>query len=155
MKFGSIFLANSLNFKYFMLFVVQSKINHFLCIEKNVYFSSGYLFRPTRLGKDFVLTPFVYTLLENNLSIFLFYFMNIYVGNLSYKVRENDLQGVIEEYGQVESCKIIKDRETGKSKGFAFVEMADDAAATKAIEELNGAEFDGRTMVVKEARPRN
>ncbi len=80
--------------------------------------------------------------------------MNIYVGNLSYKVRENDLQGVIEEYGQVESCKIIKDRETGKSKGFAFVEMADDASATKAIEELNGAEFDGRSMVVKEARPK-
>jgi RNA recognition motif-containing protein len=86
--------------------------------------------------------------------ILLFYFMNIYVGNLSYKVRENDLQGVIEEYGQVVSCKIIKDRETGKSKGFGFVEMSDDVAAAKAIEELNGAEFDGRTMVVKEARPR-
>jgi RNA recognition motif-containing protein len=68
--------------------------------------------------------------------------------------RENDLQGVIEEYGKVDSCKIIKDRETGKSKGFAFVEMPDDADATKVIEELNGAEFDGRTMVVKEARPR-
>jgi RNA recognition motif-containing protein len=81
--------------------------------------------------------------------------MNIYVGNLSYKVRENDLQGVMEEYGQVSSCKIIKDRETGRSKGFGFVEMSDDTAATKAIEELNGAEFDGRTMVVKEARPRN
>ena len=81
--------------------------------------------------------------------------MNIYVGNLSYKVRENDLQGVFEEYGQVDSCKVVKGRDTGKSKGFAFVEMADDAAANKAIEELNGAEFDGRTMVVKEARPRN
>ncbi|MDD3077744.1 MAG: RNA-binding protein [Paludibacter sp.] len=79
--------------------------------------------------------------------------MNIYVGNLSYKVRENDLLGVMEEYGSVSSCKIIKDRETGKSKGFGFVEMADDAAQ-KAIEELNGAEFDGRTMVVKEAKPR-
>ncbi len=81
--------------------------------------------------------------------------MNIYVGNLSYNVRENDLQGVMEEYGAVDSCKIIKDRETGRSKGFGFVEMADDSAANKAIEELNGAEFDGRTMVVKEARPRN
>ncbi len=81
--------------------------------------------------------------------------MNIYVGNLSYKVRENDLQGVMEEYGQVSSCKIIKDRESGRSKGFGFVEMSDDTAATKAIEELNGAEFDGRTMVVKEARPKN
>lgn len=80
--------------------------------------------------------------------------MNIYVGNLSYKVRENDLQGVMEEYGQVDSCKIIKDRETGKSKGFGFVEMPDDAAGQKAINELNGAEFDGRTMVIKEARPK-
>lgn len=81
--------------------------------------------------------------------------MNIYVGNLSYNVRENDLQGVIEEYGVVDSCKIIKDRDTGRSKGFAFVEMSDDAAAAKVIAELNGAEFDGRTMVVKEARPRD
>ena len=81
--------------------------------------------------------------------------MNIYFGNLSYKVRENDLQGVVAEYGEPTSCKIIKDRETGKSKGFAFVEMADDAAATKMIEELNGAELDGRTLVVKEARPRD
>jgi RNA recognition motif-containing protein len=80
--------------------------------------------------------------------------MNIYVGNLSYRVRENDLQGVLEEYGVVSSCKIIKDHETNKSKGFAFVEMTDDAAAAKAIEELNGAEFDGRPMVVKEARPK-
>jgi RNA recognition motif-containing protein len=79
--------------------------------------------------------------------------MNIYVGNLSYRVRENDLQGVMAEYGQVTSCKIIKDRETNKSKGFAFVEM-DDAAGEKAIAELNGAELDGRTMVVKEARPK-
>lgn len=81
--------------------------------------------------------------------------MNIYFGNLSYKVRESDLQGVIAEYGETTSCKIIKDRETGKSKGFGFVEMADDAAASKMIEELNGAELDGRTLVVKEARPRD
>lgn len=81
--------------------------------------------------------------------------MNIYVGNLSYKVRENDLREVIEEYGQVDSCKIIQDRETRKSKGFAFVEMSDDVAAAKVISELNGAEFDGRAMVVKEATPRN
>jgi len=79
--------------------------------------------------------------------------MNIYVGNLSYRVRENDLQGVMAEYGQVVSCKIVKDRETNKSKGFGFVEM-DDAGAEKAIAELNGAELDGRTMVVKEARPK-
>ena len=81
--------------------------------------------------------------------------MNIYVGNLSYKVRENDLKEVMEEYGQVDSCKIIIDRDTRKSKGFAFVEMSDDAAAKKVISELNGAEFDGRAMVVKEASPRS
>ena len=80
--------------------------------------------------------------------------MNIYIGNLNYRVREEDLKHVMEEYGVVDSVKIIKDRETGRSKGFAFVEMPNDADATKAIEELNEAEFEGRQMVVKEARPR-
>ena len=91
--------------------------------------------------------------------------MNIYVGNLSYRVKEADLQQVMEDYGTVTSCKVIMDRETGKSKGFGFVEIADDAAGAKAIAELNeivcgvvycrnGAEYEGRTMVVKEARPR-
>jgi RNA recognition motif-containing protein len=81
--------------------------------------------------------------------------MNIYVGNLSYNIRENDLQEAIAEYGQVDSCKLIIDRETRRSKGFAFVEMSDDEAAKKVISELNGAEFDGRPMVVKEALPKN
>jgi len=121
--------------------------------EKKVYFSRDGYSTIQFLDRLF-LTSFVYTVLETNYLFIYLFFMNIYVGNLSYKVRENDLQGVIEEYGQVESCKIIKDRETGKSKGFAFVEMANDAAAAKVIEELNGAEFDGRSMVVKEARPR-
>ena len=80
--------------------------------------------------------------------------MNIYIGNLNYRVREADLQQVMEEYGAVDSVKIIKDRETGNSKGFAFVEMGNDAQAKQAIEELNGAEYEGRTMIVKEARPR-
>ena len=80
--------------------------------------------------------------------------MNIYVGNLSYRVKEADLQQVMEDYVTVTSCKVIMDRETGKSKGFGFVEIADDAAGAKAIAELNGAEYEGRTMVVKEARPR-
>ena len=80
--------------------------------------------------------------------------MNIYIGNLNYRVKEADLQQVMEDYGAVSSVKVIMDRETGRSKGFAFVEMSDDAAATKAITELNGAEYFGRTMVVKEARPR-
>lgn len=80
--------------------------------------------------------------------------MNIYIGNLNYRVREEDLKQVLEEYGAVDSVKIIKDRETGRSKGFAFAEMPDDAAAQKAIDELNQAEFEGRQMVVKEARPK-
>ena len=80
--------------------------------------------------------------------------MNIYIGNLNYRVREEDLKQVMEEYGVVDSVKIIIDRETGKSKGFAFVEMPNDAEGKKAIEELNEAEYEGRQMVVKEARPR-
>ena len=80
--------------------------------------------------------------------------MNIYIGNLNYRVREEDLKQVMEEYGVVDSVKIIIDRETGKSKGFAFVEMPNDAEGKKAIEELNQAEYEGRQMVVKEARPK-
>ena len=80
--------------------------------------------------------------------------MNIYVGNLNYKVRESDLQKVMEDYGAVTAVKFIKDRETGRSKGFAFAEMPDDMQAANTIKELNGAQYDNRTMVVKEARPR-
>ena len=79
--------------------------------------------------------------------------MNIYVGNLNYKVRESDLQKVMEDYGAVTEVKFIKDRETGRFRGIAFVEMEDAAAAAKAIEELDGAEYFGRNMGVKEARP--
>jgi RNA recognition motif-containing protein len=78
--------------------------------------------------------------------------MNIYIGNLNYRVREEDLKRVLEEYGAVDSVKIVKDRDTGRSKGFAFAEMPDDNEAKKAIEELNDAEYEGRQMVVKEAR---
>jgi len=85
---------------------------------------------------------------------FITFTMNIYVGNLNYRVKEADLQQVMEDYGTVSSVKVIMDRETGRSKGFAFIEMEDDAAASKAIAELNGAEYHGRTMVVKEARPK-
>ena len=80
--------------------------------------------------------------------------MNIYIVNLNYRVKESDLQQVMETYGTVESVKIIKDRETGKSKGYGFVEIAEEELAKEAIEKLNGSEFEGRTMVVKEARPR-
>ena len=81
--------------------------------------------------------------------------MNIYIGNLNYAVGEDQLQGAMEDFGAVNSVKIIVDRETGRSKGFGFVEMDNEEDARRAIEELNGAEFEGRTMVVKEARPRD
>ncbi|MGL4853475.1 MAG: RNA recognition motif domain-containing protein [Phocaeicola sp.] len=80
--------------------------------------------------------------------------MNMYVGNLNYRVKEGDLEQVMGEYGAVASVKVIKDRETGKSKGFAFVEMENDAEAAKAMTELNGAEFMGRQLVIKEALPK-
>ncbi|MDR2824224.1 MAG: RNA-binding protein [Prevotellaceae bacterium] len=80
--------------------------------------------------------------------------MNIYVGNLSYRLRESDLREVFEEYGQVESCRIITDRETRRSKGFAFMEMPNDEEASKAIAELNEAELEGRKLIVKESQPR-
>jgi RNA recognition motif-containing protein len=80
--------------------------------------------------------------------------MNIYVGNLSYRIREDELKSVMERYGVVDSVKLIKDRETGRSKGFAFVEMQDDEEAKKAIDELNEKELEGRNMVVKEAIPK-
>ena len=66
--------------------------------------------------------------------------MNMYVGNLSYNVKESDLRQVMEEYGVVESVKLITDRETRRSKGFAFVEMPESSEASNAIKELNGAE---------------
>ena len=81
--------------------------------------------------------------------------MNMYVGNLSYNVKESDLRQVMEEYGVVESVKLITDRETRRSKGFAFVEMPESSEASNAIKELNGAEYVGRQMVVKEALPKN
>ena len=81
--------------------------------------------------------------------------MNLYIGNLNYNVKESDLRHVMEEYGTVASVKVITDRETRRSKGFAFIEMPDDAEANNAIKQLNGAEYVGRSMVVKEALPRN
>lgn len=81
--------------------------------------------------------------------------MNMYVGNLNYRVKEGDLEQVMSAYGLVTSVKIIKDRETGKSKGFAFVEMENAEEAAQAMKELNGSEFMGRQMVIKEALPRN
>src|SRR5689334_25393502 len=77
----------------------------------------------------------------------------IYVGNLSYQTTEADLSDLFEQVGQVESVNIITDRDTGRSKGFGFVEMAADEAE-KAIAQFNGTELNGRTLTVNEARPR-
>ncbi len=80
--------------------------------------------------------------------------MKIYVGNLSYEVTEEDLRLASEEFGQVESVTIIKDKYSGQSKGFGFVEMASKTEAQAAIDGLNGKELKGRALNVNEARPR-
>lgn len=79
--------------------------------------------------------------------------MKIYVGNLNYRSGEEEIQALFGEYGQVQEVAVIKDRETGRPRGFAFVTM-DDEGGSKAIEALNGQEFDGRNLNVNEARPR-
>ena len=80
--------------------------------------------------------------------------MNIFVGNLPFSATSGDLETLFGEYGAIDSAAVINDRETGRSRGFGFVEMPDNAEATKAIEELNGYELDGRPLTVNEARPR-
>lgn len=80
--------------------------------------------------------------------------MNIYVSNLSFNVQDEDLKGFFTPYGEVTSAKIISDKFTGKSRGFGFVEMADDEAAKKAIAELDNGMVDGRNIKVMEAKPR-
>ena len=77
----------------------------------------------------------------------------LYVGNLSYQTTEADLTNMFEPYGTVASARIITDRDTGRSKGFAFVEINEDEAAEKAIAALNGREFAGRALTVNEAKP--
>ena len=80
--------------------------------------------------------------------------MNIYVGNLSYEVDENDLTEVFESYGTVNSSRVITDKYSGRSKGFGFVTMENQDEANLAIKELNGAVYEQRDMVVNEAKPR-
>ncbi len=80
--------------------------------------------------------------------------MNIYVGNIPYRLSEEDLKNIFEEYGTVESVKIITDKFSGRSKGFGFVEMPNEEEAKKAVAELNEAEVDGRNLRVNEAKPR-
>ena len=80
--------------------------------------------------------------------------MNIYVGNLSYSATDDDLRKAFSAFGDVQKASVIMDRETGKSKGFGFVEMSDGSAAERAIRELNGKDMDGRALKVNEAKPR-
>ncbi|TVR61004.1 MAG: RNA-binding protein [Spirochaetaceae bacterium] len=79
----------------------------------------------------------------------------LYVGNLSFQTEEHDLRELFSQYGEVVSLNIVSDRDTGRSRGFAFVELADADAARKAETALNGHDFDGRQLKVNEAKPRN
>ena len=80
--------------------------------------------------------------------------MNIYVGNMSYGTSEDELRALFEAHGRVDAVRVITDRDTGRPKGFAFVEMADDTEARAAMDAVNGQEVDGRALTVNEARPR-
>ncbi|GIV34925.1 MAG: RNA-binding protein [Chitinophagales bacterium] len=83
----------------------------------------------------------------------IFFLMNIYIANINFRAKEEQLQELFQQYGEVTSVKIITDRETGRSRGFGFVEMPNDAEAREAISKLNGVEFQQRNLVVNEARP--
>ena len=80
--------------------------------------------------------------------------MNIYLGNIAWSMTEDDIEALFAEFGPVSSVKIITDKYSGRSKGFGFVEMDDDAAAQKAIDALNDSEHEGRNLRVNQARPR-
>ena len=80
--------------------------------------------------------------------------LRIYVGNLPYTTQDEDLNEAFSAFGEVESTIVIRDRETGRSRGFGFVEMSDGSSATAAIETLNGKNFQGRNLTVNEAKPR-
>lgn len=80
--------------------------------------------------------------------------MNIFIGSLPFAVKDEALKELFAAFGEVKFARVISDKQTGRSKGYGFVEMDDEAAARKAIEELNNSELQGRTIVVNEARPR-
>ena len=80
--------------------------------------------------------------------------MNLYISHLSYNISDEDLRQLFADYGEITSAKVIMDRETGRSRGFGFVELSDDELAKKAIEELNQASYDGKVINITEARPR-
>ncbi len=81
--------------------------------------------------------------------------MNIFVAQLNFRINSDYLKEIFVEYGEVTSAKVVLDRSTGRSKGFGFVEMPDEGEALNAIEELNGAEVEGKTIVVKKANPKS
>jgi RNA recognition motif-containing protein len=81
--------------------------------------------------------------------------MKLYVGNLSFKTTSEDLQKLFEQAGEVESAKVIEDRDTGRSRGFGFVEMVDREGGENAIEQFHGKDYQGRALTVNEARPRD
>ena len=80
--------------------------------------------------------------------------MNIFVAKLNFKTKKEDLEAAFTQFGEVTSCKIVRDKETGRSKGYGFIEMPNDEQANRAIEALNEKEFDGRVIAVKPANPR-
>lgn len=79
--------------------------------------------------------------------------MKLYIGGLAYSITDQELEALCAEFGQVTSATVIKDRDSGQSKGFGFVEMADSTEAQRAVEALNGKDFSGRSLTVNEARP--
>ena len=79
---------------------------------------------------------------------------NLYVGNMSFQTTEQELRSIFEPYGEITRIQVMTDRDTGQARGFAFVELADDGEAAKAITELNGKELDGRALKVNEAHPK-
>jgi RNA recognition motif-containing protein len=81
--------------------------------------------------------------------------MNIYVANISFRASEDQLKDLFQQFGEVSSVKIVTDRDTGRSRGFGFIEMPNDSEAQQAIAQLNGNEFAERNLVVNEARPSN
>ncbi len=79
---------------------------------------------------------------------------NLFVGNMSFNTTESELRSIFEPYGEITRIQVMTDRDTGRARGFGFVELADDGEAAKAITELNGKELDGRALTVNEARPK-
>jgi RNA recognition motif-containing protein len=80
--------------------------------------------------------------------------MNIYVGNLPFDAQESDLRKIFSEYGPIDSAAVVMDRDTGRSRGFGFIELTDSGQAAQAIEKLNGYDWNGRQLTVNEAKPR-